>query len=277
MRSELSFAQAFQAPEHEPFVMPGNNECAVVLVHGFPGTPAEMRPFAAGLHQHGYTVICPLLPGFGPQIETLAKYGNADWLQHVLATCQKYRSSYAHITLIGHSLGGALAVQAAAQMPFDALVLLAPFWRLDHILWYALPLIRRVIPTFRPFRLFKPDFSSHEFRESVRNFLPDADLDNETVRQQIADLRLPLRVFDEIRSAGHKGHAARARIGCPVLVVQGRQDPLVVPAQTRKYTANWPIAQYCEVDAAHDLVQDENARSQVMPLILSFIAKGAHV
>jgi pimeloyl-ACP methyl ester carboxylesterase len=95
------------------------------------------------------------------------------------------------------------------------------------------------------------------------------------VQQQIVSFRLPLAVLNEIRTAGHKGHAARRRINCPVLVIQGNADPLVTPSQTQTYTADWPVAQYCEVSAAHDLVQDERALSQVLPLIFAFLNDGA--
>jgi hypothetical protein len=37
----------------------------ILLLHGFTATTAEVRPLAKLLHQDGYTVSGPLLPGFG--------------------------------------------------------------------------------------------------------------------------------------------------------------------------------------------------------------------
>jgi alpha-beta hydrolase superfamily lysophospholipase len=54
---------AFQGPEHLPFLWPGGQPAAL-LVHGFPGTPAEMRPLGEALHQAGWTAQGILLPGF---------------------------------------------------------------------------------------------------------------------------------------------------------------------------------------------------------------------
>ena len=67
----------FQGDEHQPFHWNGGQPAAL-LVHGFPGTPAEMRPLGTALHQAGWTVYGPLLPGFGPDIVTLFERDSVD-------------------------------------------------------------------------------------------------------------------------------------------------------------------------------------------------------
>jgi carboxylesterase len=42
-----------------------NEKIGVLLVHGFTGTPASMRPWAHYLNERGYTVSVPLMPGHG--------------------------------------------------------------------------------------------------------------------------------------------------------------------------------------------------------------------
>ncbi len=44
----------FNGPEHADFTIPGGDPAAL-LVHGFPGTPAEMRPLAEALNERGWT------------------------------------------------------------------------------------------------------------------------------------------------------------------------------------------------------------------------------
>ena len=63
----------FTEDEHQPFRKSarGAMRGAALLVHGFPGTPADMRPLAASLAAAGWDVDAPLLPGFGPEIITL--------------------------------------------------------------------------------------------------------------------------------------------------------------------------------------------------------------
>jgi esterase/lipase len=46
---------------------------AVLLLHDFGGTPAELRPLAEALVQHGLSACAPLLPGFGSDMHQLAR------------------------------------------------------------------------------------------------------------------------------------------------------------------------------------------------------------
>ncbi len=44
--------ELLQMPRHQPFLWPGST-AAALLIHGFPGTPAEMRPLAETLQPMG--------------------------------------------------------------------------------------------------------------------------------------------------------------------------------------------------------------------------------
>src|SRR5262245_58641905 len=50
-----------------------------LLLHGFTGTPAEMRPIGERLAASGYAVRAPLLPGHGALVEDLARTSWRDW------------------------------------------------------------------------------------------------------------------------------------------------------------------------------------------------------
>ena len=43
----------------------GDRSIGVLLLHGFTGSPASLRPWANHLAGHGYAVEVPLLPGHG--------------------------------------------------------------------------------------------------------------------------------------------------------------------------------------------------------------------
>ena len=64
----------------ETFLLQGNNGKAVLLLHGYTGTTAEMRPLGEYLHQRGYTVLCPRLPGHGTSVEDLHKTEASQWV-----------------------------------------------------------------------------------------------------------------------------------------------------------------------------------------------------
>ncbi|UCF97314.1 MAG: alpha/beta fold hydrolase, partial [Spirochaetaceae bacterium] len=169
--------QAFTDPVHQPFFRDGGS-AAALLVHGFPGTPAEMRPLAETLHKNGWTVQGILLPGFGSQFAEILERRHADWIEAVENALKELRQKYTPILLIGYSLGGALSLSAAARLKPDGLVLLSPFWRLGT------PLQRLMGMVLRPFlpRYFRPlqkaDFNDHSLRQSLPEFFPDVDLDD---------------------------------------------------------------------------------------------------
>jgi esterase/lipase len=106
--------QPFQGEEHRPFYWTGGQPAAL-LIHGFPGTPAELRPLGQALHQAGWTVHGPLLPGFGPDLESLPRREASEWIEAIEQAVANLQSRHNPMILIGYSMGAALAVQAAAS------------------------------------------------------------------------------------------------------------------------------------------------------------------
>jgi carboxylesterase len=246
----------FQGEEHQGFYWNGGQPAAL-LVHGFPGTPAEMRPLASALQAAGWTSKAILLPGFGAEIETINEQRAEDWQRAVNHGFADLRRQHQPVVLIGYSLGGALALVAAAQQPPDALVLLAPFSRIDHILWPLLPALKPIFRGVRPFRLLKLDFNNPEVRAGIHNFMPDADLDDPQVQQAIRDMRLPLELFAQIRRAGLLARRAASALPAdlPVLIIQGSADDLVRPRQTSALVSRIKgRVNMVEVPARHDLL-----------------------
>jgi carboxylesterase len=274
--NELPFARYFQTPEHQPFLLPGQRG-AVLLVHGFPGSPAEMRPLGQSLNEAGWTVEGVLLPGFGPQIEQLFERRMEDWVEAVQASLRRLKENHRLVVAGGFSLGAALAMQAAAAVEVDGLALLAPYWKMRSPLWNLLPVIRRIFPSIRPFQIIQVDFNNPDFRGGMGRFMPEVDLDNPQtqaeLRQGMRQFKLPTSIFAEIRNTGLRAGKLTPRLRCPTLVVQGWQDPLVQPGMTRQLLRRMPRPlTYIEVDAAHDLPQaDKPAFPQVSQALIRFL------
>jgi carboxylesterase len=249
----------FTGPEHQPFHLPGERGAAL-LTHGFPGSPLEMRATGELLSELGFSARGILLPGFGREIETLPTLKMEDWLRAVTDARALLQTERAPRILVGNSMGAALTLKVASASPPDALILFAPFWKLPGILWASLPLIKRILPEVRPFRIMKPNFDSPQFRQSVRNFSADIDVDDPAVRAAMIDFAIPIGMFDEIRRTGLEGHAVLEQITCPTLIIQGRSDPLVRPEVTRGWLAKIPApVTYVEVDAEHDSYDAQRA------------------
>lgn len=244
---------AFQGEEHLPFTLQAHGKKAALLVHGFPGSAAEMRPVATLLHTKGITAHGVLLPGFGHEIETLPQKKHADWLEFVLNQSQQLRKNHEEVILVGNSMGGALCIQVASQVHVDKLILFAPFYTIDFILWRALPLIKFALPTFKPFRLFKPDFNDPEFQLGFRNFMPEADLQDPVIQQGILDFAVDTRVFAQIRRAGLEAYRLAPKVTAPTLIIQGDHDELVTPRRTRDMVNRIKgKVEWLEVSATHN-------------------------
>jgi carboxylesterase len=96
-----------------------NKEVGILLVHGFTGSPASMRPWAESLNQRGYTVKVPLLPGHGTTPHDLNLVKWQEWpakvesdLQELLRTCRK-------VFICGLSMGGGTTLNIATRYSQD--------------------------------------------------------------------------------------------------------------------------------------------------------------
>lgn len=111
----------------EPFCLPGTDEHkAVLLIHGFTGTPYDMRGLGEHLAAHGYTAYAPLLAGHGTSARDLARTGWRDWLGSAETAYGELSAKYDKVYVVGHSMGGDLAINLAAERDTAGAVLLAP-------------------------------------------------------------------------------------------------------------------------------------------------------
>jgi len=250
-----AFAEAFRDARHHPFIMTGSTHGgAALLVHGFPGTPAEMRPLAHILNREGWTTQGILLPGFGTDIESLPRRKVIDWLRAVDMALIELQRERRPVLLIGNSMGGALSIQIAAARKPDGLLLINPFWQLNNILWKTLPVLKFALPQFKPFRLMKLDFNDPETLKGIAGFIPGADLRDPEVQSAIRNFAIPTGMLDQLRLAGVGAGNAAPHVTTPTLVIQGANDPLVTPVITRQLVAKIAGAGYQEIPGDHNLL-----------------------
>jgi len=279
----------FTGSEHQPFTLrspisdssnpPRARTRAALLVHGFPGTPAEMRALAESLHRAGWTARGVLLPGFGPDIPTLIYRRYADWVQAVEAELTALRREHECVIVVGYSFGGALAVAAASNAaasdaPVDGLVLIAPFMLAQP--WWQTVLFTLAGP-FLP-HAFKPyaraNFNDPRFRHVMDSFIGGADLDDPELRRALRDLAVPGTVLQEAaRTAGAYREAEQVR--APALIVQGARDEIARLTDTsRLLKAFGGRARHLRVEAGHNLLEPDNPGwDEVEQAVLEFAAE----
>jgi carboxylesterase len=98
----------------EPFDLEGDDR-GVVCVHGFTGTPHEMRYLGERLQRDGFTVRGVRLPGHGTSVDDLERTTWTDWAAAVDEAIDDLRRRCRCVAIVGQSLGGLLALHAAAR------------------------------------------------------------------------------------------------------------------------------------------------------------------
>ncbi len=128
----------------------GGRRIGVLVVHGFTGSPASMRPWAGDLAERGYAVEMPLLPGHGTRWQDMNKVTWADWVATVEGAFDKLAAENDAVVAVGLSMGGALSLRLAADRGEElaGVVLVnaaVDSMRKDRVL---LPLLKHIVPAF---------------------------------------------------------------------------------------------------------------------------------
>lgn len=112
-----------------------NREIGVVLVHGYTGTPASMRPWAEYLNQQGYTVRVPLLPGHGTKPEDLSEIKWQQWPEKVESELEELQKNCKKIFICGFSMGGGTTLHLATKRSDEiaGIILVNPMIHLPFI------------------------------------------------------------------------------------------------------------------------------------------------
>lgn len=245
----------FAGAEHQPSIVHAAQPVgAAVLVHGLPGTPAEMRSVAGALHRANWTVHSLLLPGFGPEIPTIVDRRWSDWVAAVSTAQAELQRNHAKVILVGYSFGGAVAVAAASQCSPAGLLLLAPFI-LQPPLWQrmAITLLSPLLPhSFWPYA--RANFADARFRSSLQLFFGDANLDDPGVQQLLRELAVPGTLMQEVAQSRSALLLAKT-VRTPALVLQGARDVVSQPKHSQTLARLLgPEARYLTVDASHELL-----------------------
>jgi carboxylesterase len=112
-----------------PFEL-GRGQDACLLLHGFTGSPWDMRPLGEALAARGLYVRAPRLPGHGTTPEALLDVRHTDWEEAAAQALHGLRG-FRRTFVAGLSMGALLALGLGARFPkqVHGLVLIAPALR----------------------------------------------------------------------------------------------------------------------------------------------------
>jgi carboxylesterase len=106
----------------------GEGRIALVMLHGFASGPSVFQFLAPALAESGYACRVPRLPGFGERVERMCAVQEGDWRLCALSEIEHARATSDSVWLVGHSMGGTLALDLAQTHPHlvEGVVLIAP-------------------------------------------------------------------------------------------------------------------------------------------------------
>ena len=96
-------------PRCAPFFHNGSRE-SILLLHGYTGTPYDMRYLAERLSQQDYAVFVPRLPGHGTNRRDFLQSKDDDWLREAIDGYLTLQAMGKPVHVCGLSMGGVLAL-----------------------------------------------------------------------------------------------------------------------------------------------------------------------
>lgn len=91
------------------------NDVGCLLVHGFTGTPQNVRPLADYLARRGLAVSAPRMPGHGTTVADLDTTGPEDWLAAAEKALADLRERCSTVFVAGISMGGTITLELARR------------------------------------------------------------------------------------------------------------------------------------------------------------------
>lgn len=201
----------------KPFFLPARDRSVgVILSHGYMACPAEVRPLAEYLHANGCSVYGVRLDGHGTAPQEVVNVSWRDWLDSYIRGVEMLRQHCRYVVAGGFSLGGILALLAAAKFPdqIDAVATInAPLILRDRRA-ALVPAILRWNQLARRIGLLQGPSTTTHITESP-------------------DLNYPVIVLAGVRELRRAVRQCKARLGeitAPTLIIQSPDDPVVARA-----------------------------------------------
>jgi len=245
-------------PTAEPFLFPGS-KTGCLLIHGFTGTPKEMRTMGEYLAGQGYSVLGIRLAGHATQPEDMIRTRFTDWIASVEDGYQLLCGLADRIYLIGLSMGGILSLLMSTRLDVKGVVgISTPYqltndWRLNIV--EPLSLIQRYLPKVK---------------------LPPGSgwFDQDARKDHVSYPQNPVRSISELNKLTSQMRTVLPLIKVPVFLIHSKDDRYVLPENLEYIYSglkNLTEKQKLYVSNSGHVITQDKASRQVFGAIAEFI------
>ncbi|OWU84227.1 hypothetical protein ATO6_14410 [Oceanicola sp. 22II-s10i] len=201
-------------PGAEPFEYQGK-DCSVLVLHGFTGSTQSMRHLGQSLNEaFGFHVLGPCLAGHGTSPDEMEKTGYLDWMASADVAFQQLAARGDPVFVTGLSMGGMLTLglaEAYAGTIAGAIPINAIAGENDG------GLAELILAPDAPQRI--PGIGSDIKAEGV---------------EELAYAEVPVSCLREVYLAQAAVGDRLARITCPLMIFQSREDHVVHPMNAHR-------------------------------------------
>lgn len=202
-------------PTAEPFFLLGDrSKPACLLIHGFTGTPKEMRWMGEYLNQRGFTCLGVRLAGHATIPEDMIASRWTDWTASVEDAYSLLRGVTDNIFLMGLSMGGILALLMSTRLDVKGVVAMSTPYKLPDD-----PRLRHI-----------------EWISKIVAYMPKSEgepgsgwFDKEAWKEHVSYPMNPVRSIGELNKLLGEMRAALLKVDLPVLLIHSRDDKYVSP------------------------------------------------
>lgn len=195
----------------QPFSV-NSGSTGVLLIHGFTGSPGELRPLGERLAELGYAVSIPVLAGHCTSMEEMTQTRFKDWVASADMALRDLRQITNNVVVIGHSMGGIIALQMAAREPLVGVVSqCAPIYLSNRMAWLS-PILGVFTSVWG-----KPDVLDPELALHMGGY----------------NAGTPVRALSSLQRLMWRTRRQLSRVTMPALIQQALRDETVRPQSAR--------------------------------------------
>ena len=221
----MEILQSPSNPSQKPLI-------GVLLLHGLNGSRHDMEELEMVLQDHGMLTSNMLLPGHGGRVRDMLSLGWHDWANAVRDELNALKQRCDVVFLVGHSLGGALALHMAAYEEVAGIVAMCAPLHMHPLTMLGVRVAKfftPLVPTIRE-DVRDPDarrrYTRDVYRwtpmrpvESMLQFLP-------TLRAELPRITVPALIMVSIFD-----HVVPARDGREIYRLIGSKEKYLVTFQ----------------------------------------------